>query len=69
MVERGEDLCFALESSEPFGVRREGVRKDLQGIVPFERGVVRSPDLAHTALAEGGRHLVRTDSGARADGH
>jgi hypothetical protein len=69
MIERGEDLCFALKSSEPFRVRREGIRKDLQRIVSLKRLVVRSPDLAHTALAEGGRHLVRSDSGARADGH
>ena len=69
MIERGEDLCFALKSSEPFRVRREGLRKDLQGVVPLKRHVVRSPDPAHSALTEGGRHLVRTDSGARADGH
>jgi hypothetical protein len=69
MIKRGENLRFALEAGESFRVRCESVGKDLQRIIPLQRNVVRSPDLAHTALAEGRRHLVRTESGAGSERH
>jgi len=45
-------LRFSLKPTEALRVRCEGVRQDLQGIVPFERRVMRPPDLAHPALAK-----------------
>jgi len=46
MIEGRKDLGFAPESGESIGVGRKRVGKNLQGIVPPERGVVRAPDLA-----------------------
>ena len=69
MIERGEDLGFALEPSESVGVRREGVRQHLQGIVPLEPRVMRSPDLAHPALANQGGDFIGAEAAAGANGH
>src|SRR5688572_21225879 len=48
----------------PERVRRDCLREHLQGIVPFERGVMRPPHLAHSALANQGSDLIRTDAAA-----
>ena len=69
MVQRGKDLCLSLEPSETLGISRERVSERLQGIVPFERAVVRSPDLAHATSSEEGSHLIGTDTSARPDRH
>ncbi len=50
-------------------IRRKGIRQHLQGVVPLESCVVRSPDLAHAALANQGGDFVRADAATGADGH
>ena len=62
MIEGGEDLRFSPETSEAVRVRRERIRQHLQGIVALERCVVRSPDLAHAALADQGSDLIRAEA-------
>ena len=69
MVQRGEDLRLSLESSESVRVRREGIGQHLQGIVPLEPRVMRSPDLAHAALANQGGDFIGAEAAAGADGH
>ena len=61
MIQRGEDLGLPLEPGEAVGVRGEGIGQDLEGIVPLQRGVVRSPDLPHAALPKQGGHFIRAD--------
>ena len=60
MVEAGEDLSLPLEPGEPIRVAGEGIGQDLQGDIAVELRVGGLPDLAHPALAEEGRYLVRT---------
>ena len=64
MIQRGEDLGFPLEPCEAVGVRGEGIWQDLESIVPLQRGVVRSPHLAHAALPKQGGHFIRADTRA-----
>ena len=69
VIQRGEHLRLAMESSQPLRVGDEGVWQYLQRIVTFKCCVVRTPDLAHATLADEGCYLVGTDASARADGH
>ena len=68
MVERGEDLRFALEAREPLGIRAKPSGSDLERDVAIELRVARAIDLAHAACAKRGQNLVRAESiaGARA---
>ena len=52
MIERGEELSFALEAGKPFGIGREGVRQDLQRDLAPELRIARAIHLAHPAGAE-----------------
>jgi hypothetical protein len=69
VIQRSENLCFSPESSESLRVNCEGIRQHLQGIVSFERRVVRPPDLAHAAFAKESADLVRPESSAGTDSH
>ena len=51
MVQRRQDLCFTLETREPFIVVGKLIRKDFDGDVPAELSVARAIDLTHAALA------------------
>jgi len=62
VVERGEDLGFALETGVAFIVSDEGPGQDLDGHLAVETGVVRSPHLAHPALSELGENGVLPES-------
>ena len=62
MIERGEDLRFALEAREPLLIEGEAVGQDLERDVALERRVARAIDLAHTARAERGQNFVRAES-------
>ena len=52
MIERGERLRLALEPDQPFGVRGERVRQDLDRDLATERRVCRPVDLSHPAIAD-----------------
>ncbi len=72
MVQRGEDLRFALQAGQPLTIAAAVAGRpaeDLEGDVPPERGVVGAVDLAHAAAAEEADHTqVRADriAGAQA---
>ena len=66
MIQRREDLRFALEAREAIGIVRERVRQDLDRDVAIQLRVARAIDLAHAACADRGDDFV--DAEARAGG-
>ena len=62
MIERSQDLRFALEAREPFGIEGEAVGQDLERDVPLERRVVGAIHLAHSAFAKLVEDAIRTES-------
>ena len=60
VVQRGQNLRFALKPSHAVGVAREGLRQRLEGHLALEVGIGRPIHLAHAASAERQRRL-RTD--------
>ena len=52
MVQRGQDVRFALEARQTVGVEHEDVRQHLERDLAIERAVVRAIDVAHPAAAE-----------------
>src|SRR5579864_9514343 len=69
MVQRGEDLRFALETSHAVGVRGERLRQDLDGHVPVEIGVAGAVDLPHASAAQQVRDSVRPQPRALSQFH
>ena len=69
MVQRGQDLGFALKAGEPFGIVGEKVGEDFDRHVAVELGVLRAIDLAHPAGPEGGENLVRAEMSAGHQSH
>ena len=65
MVERGEDLGFALE---PYRIRGQRRRQNLDRYVAFQLAVARAVDLAHTAGAERRDDFVGPEAGAGHEG-
>jgi hypothetical protein len=59
MVERGEDLGFALEASHTLSVCGEGFRQNLQRYVALQFRVLGAVNLAHPARADQADNLVR----------
>ena len=58
MIQRRQELGFALEPRETICVAREFFRKDFNGNVAIELGVARAVDLAHTTFTDGLQDLV-----------
>ncbi|GMR22658.1 MAG: hypothetical protein BMS9Abin37_1022 [Acidobacteriota bacterium] len=69
MIERREQLGFALEPGEPVGVSRELIVQNFDRDVSTELGVARAIDGAHATGAEGLDDLVVPELGPRLDGH
>jgi hypothetical protein len=69
VVDRGEDLRFALESRDAIGVGSEGFQNGLDGDAAAEPAVARAVHFAHAADSEHMRDLVRAESGARRQWH
>jgi hypothetical protein len=67
MIQRCQEPGLPLEAREAVGVADERRRKRLDRDVPAQSGVARSPDLAHTALADGGDHVVVRECRSGAD--
>ena len=61
VVQRGEDVRFALEAREAVDIQCEGFRSHLESHVAIERGITRSIDLAHSARAEKLEDLIWTE--------
>ena len=64
MIQRGEDLGFALKPGKPFRIGGKRFGEDLECDIPFEPRVARTIHLAHPARPEGRHNLMRTESGA-----
>jgi hypothetical protein len=58
VVQRGQGLRFALEAHQPIRIEGKGIREDLQCDVAPELGIARPIDLAHSAFAQFGHHLI-----------
>ena len=69
MIQRGEDLRFALEACEPIGIDRERLRKNLDRDVAIQLRIARAIDLAHAAGAEGSDILVNAKASAGGQAH
>ena len=64
MVQRREDLRFALETRQAIGITGEGIGQDLERDVALQLRVLRAIDLAHPAGADLGGDLVDAEAGA-----
>ena len=69
VVQRRQDLCFALEAGQPVGVVGKMVRQQLQRDVSLQPRVAAAKHHAHAAFAERRRDFVGTDARARANRH
>ena len=69
MVQRRQQLRFALESSDAIGIVRENVWKNLECDVAIQFGVERAIYLAHTAGADELADFVNTEPDAARKGH
>src|SRR4030095_2682766 len=58
MIERGEDLCFAFETRNPFRIFRERLRQDLHGHTPSKPYIPGLIHLAHSARAQAALDFV-----------
>ena len=65
VIERGQDLGFALEPGEPIGVSGERRGKHLERDLALQIHVGRAIHLAHAALTDQGVHFIRADAAAR----
>src|SRR5262250_554520 len=61
VVERSQNLGFALEASQSAGIVSEGFRQNFERDIALQPGVARTVYLAHTACAESALNLVRPD--------
>ena len=68
MIERGEDVGFALEARHALGIQREGIGQDLESHVATQSGVGGAIHLAHAAGANGGEDLIRPEASAQGEG-
>src|SRR5262245_16497439 len=69
MIQRGQNLRFALETREPVGIEREGFRKNFERDLAIELRVPRAEYLAHAARSEQRYDFVRADQGAGCERH
>ena len=69
MVQRGEELRFALEAGQPIGIAGEEVGQDLERDVAPEPRVAGAKHLAHAPGAELADDLVRAQFRAGSQGH
>ena len=68
MVQRGEQVRFAVEAREPGDVSREGAGQDFQRDIAIQLRVTRPIDLAHAPFAKHGHDFVRAKASARSEG-
>ena len=64
MIQRRQDLGFALEAGQPFGVAGHLGRENLQRDLAFEVGIGRPVNLAHPAGAQQAGDFVGSDQRA-----
>jgi hypothetical protein len=61
MIQRSQDLSFALEARHAVGIRGERRRQNLDRDIAIELGITGAINLAHAALAELGGNAVMRD--------
>ena len=69
VIERGEELRFAMQPREPLGIGGEQLRQHLQRDVATELRIAGAIHLSHAAGAEGGLDLVWTEASAGRERH
>jgi hypothetical protein len=69
MIERREDLRFALKPREAIRIVRQRGREDFDGDVATELCIARTIHLAHAASPDGGKDLVRSEAGTGSKSH
>ena len=69
MIQRREDLRFALEPGDAVRIVGEDVREDLDRDFAPQLRIARAINLSHAAAAEGSDDLVRPDARAGLDHH
>jgi hypothetical protein len=69
MIERGEDLRFAMTARAPVGIGGERIRQDFQRDVATEFGIAGAIHLTHSAFANGGNNLIGAKTASEAYGH
>ena len=69
MIQRGEELRFALEPCQPIDVSGDVLRKYRDGDVATEGGVVSLIDLAHAAHPDETADLVVSKTDASREAH
>ena len=69
MIERGQDLRFALEACEPVDIEGEELGQNLQRDVAIELGVACAIDLAHPTRTKRAEDFVRAESSAAGKTH
>jgi len=62
MIQRREDLRFALESRQALGIGGEQIRQDLDGDVAMQPRVAGAIHLPHAARANGRNDFVRPEA-------
>jgi hypothetical protein len=69
VVERGEDLCLPLESSETLRIVREEIREDFDSYLAIQARVTGTINLPHSAHTNKGENFVRAQPRANAEAH
>jgi hypothetical protein len=69
MIERCQDMRFALEAHEAIGIEREQIREDFQRDVAVQLQITRPIDLAHTTGADHREDFVGADPGPWGETH
>ena len=69
MIERGQQLRLALEPRETIGGVYPGALQHLERDLTLEARVACAVDLTHSARAERGKRLVRSEPGSRGQSH
>ena len=69
MIQRGENLGFALEASDAVGVGEKFLGEDLDGDAAPQLRVAGAVDFAHAARAERSDDFIGAEVGAGSEGH
>ena len=64
MIQGGQDFCFTLKAREPFRIRRDSERQDLDRDLALQLGATCQKHLAHAAFAYLSRDVVDAEAGA-----
>ena len=69
MIQRSQHLGLALEPAHSIRVAEHAVGQDLQRDIAVQRGVARAIDFAHSARADKGENLVRSEARSDRESH